>query len=250
VSPPIELYPAIDVREGRAVRLVQGDYDRETSYDADPLDAARRWVAGGARFLHVVDLDGAREGGQPNLDVARRIAEGAGVPVQLGGGIRDADAVERVLDAGIERAVIGTRAQREPGFVGGLAKRHGERIVASVDARAGDVAVEGWERGTGTRAVELIAELASLGVTNIVFTPVEVDGTLAGPGLEQLAEAGAAAAAGGSGLIYSGGVGTIEHLETLAGLRLPALAGVIVGRALYEGRFEVAEAMSALGGDG
>jgi phosphoribosylformimino-5-aminoimidazole carboxamide ribotide isomerase len=249
VSAPVRLYPAIDIRAGRAVRLFQGDYDRETAYDADPLEAARRWVEGGASFLHVVDLDGARGGEQPNLDVAARIAAEAGVPVELGGGIRDEDAVARVLEAGIERAVIGTRAQREPAFVGALADRYGDRIVASVDARAGEVAVEGWERGTATTAAELIAELAELGVANIVFTPVEVDGTLAGPGLGQLAVAAEAAASGGGGLIYSGGVGTLEHLETLAGLGLPALTGVIVGRALYEGRFGVAEALAALGGE-
>ena len=246
MSAPIELYPAIDVRAGRAVRLLRGDYDRETTYDADPLDAATRWVRAGARFLHVVDLDGAREGGQPNLPVATRIAARAGVPVQLGGGVRDVEAVERLLEAGLERAVIGTRAQRDPGFVGTLAERHGERIVASVDARAGEVAVEGWERGTGTGARELIAELAGLGVAHIVFTPVEVDGTLAGPGLDRLGAVLGACEAGGAELIYSGGVGSLADLAALRRAATGALGGVIVGRALYERRFSVAEAIDAL----
>ena len=243
------LYPAIDVRGGSAVRLTQGDYDRETAYDADPVDAARRWVDGGAPILHVVDLDGARGGSPRNLEVIARIASAAGVPVQVGGGIRDEAAVDAVLDAGAARVVLGTRAQREPAFVGRLVERHGsERIVASVDGRGGRVAVEGWGRETETPVAALIGELACLGARRFVYTPVEVDGTLSGPGLDGLGPISAACRESGSELIYSGGVGTLEDLTALAALPESAIGGVIVGRALYEGRFGVADAIEALAG--
>lgn len=246
----ITLYPAIDIRGGSAVRLTQGDYDRETSYDADPVDAARRWVGGGAEILHVVDLDGARAGQPVNLGIVARIVAAVDVPVQVGGGLRDEAAVQGALDAGAGRAVLGTRAQRDPAFVGRLIERHGaDRIVASTDARGGNIAVEGWEEETTTPVADLVAELASLGARHFVYTPVEVDGTLAGPGLDGLAAVCAACDAAGAELIYSGGVGTLEHLQELSELGLDALSGVIVGRALYEGRFTIADAIAALGGE-
>lgn len=245
----LTLYPAIDIRDGRAVRLLQGDYDRETTYDADPLDAARRWAGGGAEILHVVDLDGARAGSPQNLEIVARIATEGEVPIQVGGGIRDGDAVAAVLDAGAARVVLGTRAQRDPGFVGELVAEHGaERIVASVDGRNGTVAVEGWERSTETPVPALIEELAGRGARRFVYTPVEVDGTLQGPGLDGLAEVAEACERGGAELLYSGGVGSLGDLAALDSLGLGAIGGVIVGRALYEGRFTVAEAIATLGG--
>ena len=245
----LTLYPAIDVRGGSAVRLTQGDYDRETAYDADPLDAARRWADGGAEILHVVDLDGARAGSPQNLETITRIVDGIGVPVQVGGGIRDEEAVEAVLAAGAARVVVGTRAQREPAFVGRLVERHGsERIVASVDGRGGKVAVEGWEQSTDTAVADLIRTLSKLGARRFVYTPVEVDGTLSGPGLEGLEPISAACRESGSELIYSGGVGVLEDLARLASIADSAIGGVIVGRALYEGRFGVADAIETLSG--
>lgn len=241
------LYPAIDIRGGRAVRLLQGDYARETAYDADPLDAARRWAEEGAEVLHVVDLDGARAGAPRSLAAIARIAAQVQVPVQAGGGLRDAESVSAILEAGAARAVLGTRAQRDPAFVGELVAAHGsERIVASVDGRGGKVAIEGWEQETETPVPELVTELAGLGVRRFVYTPVEVDGTLEGPGLDGLAAVAGACAAGEAELIYSGGVGTLHDLESLAALPLGAIAGVIVGRALYEQRFTVAEALRSL----
>lgn len=243
----ITLYPAIDIRGGHAVRLVEGDYARETTYDADPLDAAQRWLAGGAEILHVVDLDGAREGRPVNLGAVRRIAGAADVPVQVGGGLRDEAAVEAVLAAGASRAVVGTRAQREPEFVGRLVERHGsERVVASVDARDGMVAVEGWQERTTTPVAELVERLGALGARRFVCTPVEVDGTMGGPSLGGIeAIAGACAGAGGE-LIYSGGIGELAHLRALRSLGIAAISGVIVGRALYEERFSVGEAIEEL----
>ena len=243
------LYPAIDIRDGRAVRLVQGDYERETAFDADPLDAARRWLGQGASALHVVDLDGARTGEPVNLDHVRRIAAEAGVPVQVGGGLRSAESVAAVLETGAERAVLGTAALEDPALIEALAADHPDRIVVAADARSGKVAVEGWERESNTGAEHLISDLAGRGVKLFVFTPVEVDGTLEGPGIDGLRAAAAAAQEAGAGLIYSGGIGTLDHLRALAALGLPALTGVIVGRALYEGRFDVPAGEAALRGD-
>jgi phosphoribosylformimino-5-aminoimidazole carboxamide ribotide isomerase len=240
------LYPAIDIRDGHAVRLIQGDYERERAFDADPLDAAKRWVEQGARALHVVDLDGARAGAPVNIEHVSRICDAVDVPVQVGGGLREAGDVESVLAAGASRAILGTAALSDPALVESLAGDHPEEIVVAADARGGAVAVEGWERETRLSPAELIADLARRGVKAFVFTPVEVDGTLGGPGLEATRTAAAAARDGAAELIYSGGIGTLDHLRELARARLPAVTGVVVGRALYEGRFTVAEGEAAL----
>jgi phosphoribosylformimino-5-aminoimidazole carboxamide ribotide isomerase len=242
------LFPAIDIRDGHAVRLERGDYGRETLYEVDPLDAARRWTEQGARFLHVVDLDGARSGSPENLEHVARIAGEVEVPIQVGGGMRDADAVAATLAAGAERVVLGTAALTEPELVASLVAEHGERIFVGVDARSGQVAVEGWERSTKARPEELIPDLAKRGVSGFVYTPVDVDGTLAGPDLAGVRTIARAAQESGVELIYSGGIGSLEDLRAVAGLRSPELAGVIVGRALYEGRFTVGEGQAALAG--
>jgi phosphoribosylformimino-5-aminoimidazole carboxamide ribotide isomerase len=244
----LTLYPAIDIRGGRAVRLLRGDYDRETGYDADPADAARRWVEGGAGIVHVVDLDGARGGRPANLDVIARIVAAVAVPVQVGGGLRDRPTVESVFEAGAARAVLGTSAQRDPELLEALAAAHGDRIVASVDARGGRVAVEGWGQPTTTAVEDAIADLGARGVRRFVYTPVEVDGTLQGPGIGGLGPILDACEAVGAELIYSGGVGSLADLETLAAFASRGVGGVIVGRALYENRFTVAEALDVLAG--
>jgi phosphoribosylformimino-5-aminoimidazole carboxamide ribotide isomerase len=240
------LVPAIDIRGGRAVRLIQGDYERETAFDADPLDAARRWVDQGARALHVVDLDGARAGQPVNFAQVERIAAQASVPVQMGGGLRRAEDVAAVLAAGIDRAVLGTAAVEDPALIEALIAEHGARIAVAADARAGRVAVEGWQRESMSSADDLIRDLGRRGVRRFLYTPVEVDGTLQGPALEGLEAAAAAAAETHAELAYSGGVGSLEHLRTLSRLRQPALVAVIVGRALYERRFTVAEGQRGL----
>lgn len=238
------LYPAIDIRDGRTVRLTQGDYERETVYDDDPVTAARRWVGQGARWLHVVDLDGARAGEPVNLDHVRHIVSAVSVPIQLGGGLRDSKSVEEAISAGVERVVLGTAAVRDPDLAAAIAAAHGDRVVASVDVRKGRVAAEGWTEESEIGAAELVSTLAGRGINRFVYTPVEVDGLMEGPELESLREV---AAASDAELIYSGGIGTLEHLRALVGLELPNLGGVIVGRALYESRFTIAEGRSALG---
>lgn len=239
------LYPAIDIRGGQAVRLLRGDYERETTYDADPVDAAVRWAGEGAEFLHVVDLDGAKAGSPQNLEAVRRIAAAVECPIQAGGGLRDAESVAAVLDAGAERVVIGTAALRDPGFLDEMLARHGDRVVVSVDAREGRVALEGWTEAAAQTAAEAVAALGERGVARFLCTAIEVDGTMEGPALTQLSEI---ATATDAQLIASGGVGSLEDLHTLAGQAPANVEGVIVGRALYEHRFTVSEARAALKG--
>jgi phosphoribosylformimino-5-aminoimidazole carboxamide ribotide isomerase len=240
------LYPAIDIRDGHAVRLVQGDYARETVFDADPVDAALRFADAGVRVLHVVDLDGAKAGEPVNLKTIRRIADAVPFPIQVGGGLRDAECVSNVLRAGAEHVVIGTAAMRDPEFLDAMLVAHGDRVIVSVDARGGKVSLAGWTESSEVAVTDAVADLSARGVERFLFTPIEVDGTLEGPGTEQLA---AVAAATSRGVIYSGGVGTIADLEGLRANSAPNVDGVIVGRALYEERFTVAEAMAALGAE-
>jgi phosphoribosylformimino-5-aminoimidazole carboxamide ribotide isomerase len=239
------LYPAIDIRGGAAVRLLQGDYARETVYDADPVDAAERWAGEGAKFLHVVDLDGAREGGPRNLDSVRRLAAAVGCPIQVGGGVRDREAVDAVLDAGAARVVIGTAALRDPEFLDEVLASHGDRVVVSVDARGGDVVLQGWTERTGRDVADTVAWLQERGVGRFLCTEIAVDGTMDGPALEELERIAVATSAP---VIASGGVGDIDDLRALAllGEARENLEGAIVGRALYEGRFTVAEGIAAL----
>jgi len=238
------LFPAIDIRDGKAVRLIQGDYEQETKYDDDPVIAARRWVDAGARWLHVVDLDGARAGEPVNLAHVRRIIAAVGVPVQVGGGLRDSKKVEDALSSGAERVVLGTAAMRDPDLAEAIAAAHGDRVIASVDARAGKVATEGWTEGTNLETAELIAELTRRGLRRFVYTPVDVDGLMEGPDLDSLRSA---AATTDGEVIYSGGIGSLDDLRSVAALGLENVEGVIVGRALYEQRFTVADARAALG---
>lgn len=240
----ISLYPAVDIRGGSAVRLVQGDFERETVYDGDPADAGRKWVRQGADRLHVVDLDGARAGEPVNLEHVRRLA-GLGVPVQLGGGLRTLESIGRAIDSGVRWVVIGTAAIRDPVLVERAVVEYGDRIVVSVDCRGGRVATGGWTETTDVPAQRAIAALEAAGVGRFVVTEIEVDGTLEGPPLGTVNSLGEHMRAD---LIWSGGVGSLDDLRALASAGIPNLSGVIVGKALYEGRFDVADAIDALGG--
>jgi phosphoribosylformimino-5-aminoimidazole carboxamide ribotide isomerase len=245
----VKLYPAIDILDGNAVRLVKGDFDAKQTYERDPLTAALAFAGDGAQALHVVDLDGARTGEPVNLDHLRRIAAGSGLPVQFGGGLRSADAVERALDAGAARVILGTAALKDPAMLREALDRHGaERVMVSVDTRDGLATSAGWTETGSHAAAEVIASLVAGGVRHVISTDVDRDGMLEGPDLAwvgELAEPFAQAPAPAR-LIYSGGIGSLADLEGLAALSLERLDGVIVGKALYERRFTVPEAMRAL----
>jgi phosphoribosylformimino-5-aminoimidazole carboxamide ribotide isomerase len=239
------LYPAIDILEGKAVRLVQGRFEDRTVYNDDPLEAAKSWVDAGARFLHVVDLDGARAGEPKSIEHLRRIASGTGIPVQYGGGLRSLTAVREALRAGAERAVVGTAAFRDVDFLDEILGAFGPRVVVSVDVRGGMISTSGWTQTTQMPAADAIRRLGDRGVRSFVYTNVDRDGRLEGPDLEEVRRVAGAVR---GRFLYSGGIGSLDDLRGLAALRQVNLAGVIVGKALYEGRFTITEGQAALDG--
>jgi phosphoribosylformimino-5-aminoimidazole carboxamide ribotide isomerase len=233
------ILPAIDLRGGQCVRLRQGDYAQETVFSPDPAATARRWVDEGATFLHLVDLDGAREGRPVNGDSVRAIVAAAGVPCQLGGGLRSEDDVRTALGWGVERVVLGTRALRDPAWLERLSRHYPHRIVLGLDARQGRVATDGWLEVSERPALDLARQCADWPLAALVYTDISRDGMLEGPNLTALAELVAAVSLP---VIASGGVTTVEDVGQVA--RLGA-AGCIIGRALYEGRIRLAEALAA-----
>ena len=242
----MKLYPAVDILGGDAVRLRRGEFDAKKVYEQDPLSAARAWQQEGARFLHVVDLDGARTGEPVNLEQLRRITRELDLPVQYGGGLRSAEAVDAALNAGAARVILGTAALTDPGLLRRALDAHGtERVLASVDARDGRVATAGWTHTIELTPVQAVERLQATGVQGLVYTNVDRDGMLDGPDLESVQEVAEAVS---GRLLYSGGIGKLADLEGLARLRTASLEGVIVGKALYERRFTVAQAEAALAG--
>jgi phosphoribosylformimino-5-aminoimidazole carboxamide ribotide isomerase len=233
------ILPAIDVRGGQCVRLVQGDYAQETVFGDDPAAMAQRWVSQGARYLHIVDLDGAREGRPVNADSVRKIVEAAGVPCELGGGLRSEADIELALSWGVERVILGTRALQEPAWFEKVCRRFSGKIVAGIDAKQGKVATHGWLEVSESSALELARRFADWPLAAIVYTDISRDGMLAGPNADALAELAQAVRLP---VIASGGVTTIEDVRRLATLNL---AGCIVGRALYEGRLDLSAAIAA-----
>lgn len=246
----MNLYPAIDILGGNAVRLVKGDFDASTVYDEDPLSAARAWIDAGARYLHVVDLDGARSGAPVNLDHLRQITK-LGVPVQHGGGLRSLEAIGEALGAGAARVILGTAAFTSADLLERALERHGPgRVMVSVDVRSNQVVIDGWTKAADVEVRGVFARLIDRGVQELAYTNVDSDGMLDGVNVENLVWVAQAAKHGH--LIYSGGIGARSDLEHLAKLRaehaLDSLEGVIVGKALYEERFTIEEAHKALAG--
>jgi len=239
----MDLFPAIDLRDGKCVRLHQGDYDQETIYGDDPVAQAEAFVAAGARWIHVVDLDAARTGVPENRATVARIADAVAVPVQTGGGVRSVEAARALFDAGVARVVVGTAALRDPDLVATLAADH--RVAVGLDARSGEVATDGWLTGSGRTVLDVARSFAGVGVEAFVVTDIARDGTLAGPDVEGLREM---VAADVGDIVASGGVGTLADLDTLADVAVDGrrLAGVIVGKAIYEGRVGVADAVARL----
>lgn len=233
------IIPAIDLKDGRCVRLKQGDMASATVFSDDPVAMARRWEASGARRLHVVDLDGAFAGGPAQSDLVRAMIRAVSIPVQVGGGLREMAHVETVLDAGARWAIVGTRAALDPAFLGEVCERFGERLLIGIDASDGRVAVDGWTRVLDLDAMALARDAAAAGAAGIVYTDIARDGTQGGPNLWST-EAVARAAA--IPVLASGGVGSLDDIRQLA--TVPGLAGVVVGRALYSGAVDLAAAVA------
>jgi phosphoribosylformimino-5-aminoimidazole carboxamide ribotide isomerase len=240
----MDLFPSIDLRAGQVVRLARGDYDAQTVYDDDPVAVARRFDAAGARWIHVVDLDAALTGGNPNLAVIEAICANVDARVQTGGGVRSvADASERFA-AGVTRVVVGSAAVEHPDVVDELSMLHPGQVAVGLDARGRDVAIHGWTDATGLDLITVARQFDAVGVGALIVTDISRDGMLAGPALDQL---GAVVEAVGVPVIASGGVATVDDLRALAALEVDGkrLAGSIVGRAIYENRFTVEEGIAA-----
>jgi phosphoribosylformimino-5-aminoimidazole carboxamide ribotide isomerase len=242
----MRLFPAIDIQGGRCVRLRRGDFADETVFSDDPVDMARRWVDEGARYLHVVDLDGAREGDLRNLHLVAAIADAVPVPVQFGGGIRSAEALERVRATRVARVIIGTGAVLDEAFLKAALMDWGARLVVAVDAADGLVSTHGWRERSGMAAPSFVRQLAELGVQEVIYTDIARDGMLGGMNIKAIETL--AHDVPEVQVIASGGLTTLDDLRALKELEPLGVSGVIAGRALYEGAFTVAEAQRVLDG--
>lgn len=240
----IELYPAIDLRDGAAVRLVQGDFERSTVFNEDPVAQARAFAREGATRLHVVDLDGALEGHPVHAPIVAQLAAAFPGIVQMGGGLRDRPAVETAIATGVDRVVVGTAVIEDEDFLRWATGRLGDRLVVALDAKDGRVATHGWTQVSDRTAVDVATDLVRTGVRHLLYTDIGRDGTLGGPNLTALRKLSQAAPP--LTILASGGISSLDDLTALAEMRLQNVRGVIVGRALYEGRFGVAEAIATL----
>ncbi len=235
----MEVIPAIDIRGGQCVRLEQGDYDRETVFGDDPVKMAVRWAALGARRIHVVDLDGARDGSQANAEVVRRIVQTVDSAIQCGGGIRDIPTLQHTIESGVTRVVIGTAAVKNPQMLRDAVALAGDRLIVSVDARDGLVSLEGWTESTDISALSLIDRLQGMGVQRIVYTDILRDGVKGGPNFTMYERLSAESAVK---VLAAGGVSDVEDVRRLAEA---GVDGAIIGRALYKGEIDLAEAIAA-----
>ncbi len=234
------IIPAIDLRDGRCVRLVQGEPGTETVYSDEPVEMALRWEELGAPCLHVVDLDGAFTGEPQNLDVIKEMVEAVKIPIQLGGGIRSLETVEKLINIGVDKVILGTAAILSPKLVKECVQKFGEKIMVGIDGKDGLVAIEGWETTVETRVEDLAQEIASLGVKRIVFTDTRRDGTLRGPNVEATKSV---AQVSGLKVIASGGVSNYDDLRNLKAIEECGIEGIIMGKALYSGSINLQEAL-------
>lgn len=234
------ILPAIDIKDGQCVRLYQGDYAQLTTYSADPVEVAQRWQAAGASWLHLVDLDGAKQGQPVNAALIERIRGATTLRIEVGGGLRSLEHIEQVLKTGVERVILGTVAITHPELLRAGLERWGERIVVGIDARDGRVATAGWRETSQVRAIDLARELTAAGVRRFIYTDIARDGALQGPNLAALAEMQRATT---SALIASGGVSSLADLQALAKL---GVEGTIVGKALYTGAIDLATAIQEI----
>ena len=236
----MEVIPAIDLRDGRCVRLVQGEKGTETIYSDEPVEMAMRWQGLGASRLHVVDLDGAFTGAPRNLDVIAKMAQAVKIPLQVGGGIRTMETVRKLFDLGVDRVVLGTAAILSPELVQQCGRAYGDRVVVGIDGRDGMVAIEGWEATVETTVEDLARRIAWMGIKRVIFTDTRRDGTLRGPNLEATRSI---AVSSGLKVIASGGVSSLDDLRALKTLKPFGVEGVIMGKALYSGAITLSEAL-------
>jgi len=239
------IYPAVDIRGGKCVRLYQGEFDKEKIYSDDPFQMAKKWESKGAEFLHLVDLDGAEVGLPRNLEAVKKIVDTVGVPVELGGGIRDMESLEKVLGLGVKRAILGTAIIAEPEFVKNACSKFGDRVAAGIDARGGNVSIKGWKETTELDAIELAMKLKSLGIGRIIYTDILSDGALRGINFESFKKM---ASSVNIPVIASGGVTTSQDLVRLKELEPLGVDGAIIGKALYEGMISLEEAIKTARG--
>lgn len=237
----MNIYPAIDLRGGNCVRMVKGDFSRETIYSRDPGAMAREWAAAGASSIHVVDLDGALAGESRNLTAIRAIMEQGGIPIEVGGGIRNMSHIERLLTAGVHQVILGSAAVKDPQLVKNACRAYPGRIVVGIDAKNGDVAVEGWEASGHIQAEELARKMADAGVERIIFTDIARDGMLSGVNVEATV---AVAKASGLKVTASGGVASLEDLKILKKRETDGVEGCIIGKALYTGAIDLRQAVA------
>lgn len=235
----MRIYPAIDIIDGACVRLVQGDYSQKTKFADDPCEIAMRWQNEGGEFIHIVDLDGARNGEMPNFDLIVRIADKLNIPIEVGGGVRNMECVEKYLDNGINRVIIGTSALSNPDFVKEAVAKYGERIVVGIDAKDGMVAVNGWEEVSTTSAIDLAKQMEKIGVKTIIYTDIATDGMLKGPNLKAMEEMTEAVSID---VVASGGVSSVDDIEKL---KCTGVEGAIVGKALYTDTLYLNDAINA-----
>lgn len=234
------IFPAIDLRGGKCVRLFKGDFSRETIFSDNPSAVAVKWEEMGAQYLHVVDLDGALQGETKNREAIRSILRAVRIPVELGGGLRSLESVERALTAGIQRVILGSAAVEDPALVQAACERFGDRIVVAIDARDGIVATQGWESSGGVSALAFAKQMAEYGVKTIIYTDISRDGTLSGLNLEGTIEL---ARASGLRVVASGGVRSLEDIQAVKAHEADGIEGVIVGQALYSGRLDLKKAL-------
>ncbi|MDK2919659.1 MAG: phosphoribosylformimino-5-aminoimidazole carboxamide ribotide isomerase [Candidatus Petromonas sp.] len=229
------IFPAVDIRQGRCVRLYQGKKDQETIYNDDPVIAAKKWEQKGAKYLHIVDLDGAFTGDQKNKDVIRKIVKSINIPVQVGGGIRTLERAKEIIELGVERIIVGTSAVKKEGFVEELVEELKSKVVVSIDAKNGYVCVDGWVKSSDLQAVDFAKSLEEKGVKTIVYTDISKDGTMVGPNFHELKKLKKSV---DINIIASGGIGRKEDVEELKRM---GIYGAIIGKALYEGKIKLEE---------
>ena len=237
------IIPAIDLKNGKVVRLFQGKFNRQKVYSADPVKVAKHWAKQGAKFLHIVDLDGAATGALKNIEVVKKIIDQVGIGLELGGGVRSLETISKLLSLGVERVILGTKAASDAKFLKQAWKKFGEKIIVSIDAKCGKVLTHGWNCGVAKTTLAFAKELKTIGFKQLIYTDISKDGTLTGPNISGIKELLKEAQLN---VIASGGVADLKDLVRLDKLKKQGLSGVIIGKALYERKFTLAEALKLI----